>query len=63
MLALAEQYDDSEHEGRVVMSGTVPTLAVPRKGEVTVVLELIDPVLDRTLRHVYSVHPMGPIFE
>jgi len=63
MLALAAQYDGSEHEGRIVMSGTVPTLALPRKGEVTVVLELIDPVLDRTLRHAYTVHPMSPIFE
>lgn len=63
MLAFVTEFDGPEHEGRVVMSGTVPTMAVPHKGEATVVLELIDPVLERTLRHAYTVRPMAPIFE
>ena len=63
MLALVARFDGPEHEGRVVMSGTVPTLALPDKGYAAISLELFDPVLDRRLQHTYQVHPMNPIFE
>jgi len=63
MLALVEKFDGPEHEGRILMSGTVPTLALPEKGRAAITLELLDPVLDRRLQHTYCVHPMTPIFE
>ena len=63
MLEFVASYDGPEHEGRVVMSGTVPTMAVPNKGKATIELALFDPVLDRRLEHAYTVHPMAPIFE
>ena len=63
MLDFIAEHDGPEHEGRIVLSGTIPTLAVPPKGEATIVLELVDPVRGRRIEHPYTVRPMAPIFE
>lgn len=47
---------------RVILSGTVPTQAVPPKEGATVVLELMDPVKGRSIRHEYAVRVMSEFF-
>lgn len=56
LVSFVHEQDGDQAEGRVVFSGTVPTLAKPPKGDVTIGLELADPVRRRTLTHDYTVH-------
>ena len=56
LMALVRERDGDVAEGRLVFGGTVPTLAPPPKGDVTIALELNDPRAGRRLRHVYRVH-------
>lgn len=56
LMAFVREHDGDQAEGRLVFSGTVPTRAKPPKGEVTIRLDLTDPVLNRSLRHEYTVH-------
>ena len=48
--------DGVQADGRLVFSGTVPTKATPPKGDVTICLELADPLLQRSLTHDYTAH-------
>ncbi|HEY5682957.1 MAG TPA: DUF2848 family protein [Sulfuricaulis sp.] len=56
LMAFVRANDGDLMEGRLVFSGTVPTRAKPPQGDVTIRLDLIDPVLHRSLRHDYNVH-------
>ena len=56
LVSFVREQDGDQAEGRVVFSGTVPTKATPPKGDVTIRLELADPVRQRTLTHDYTVH-------
>lgn len=56
LMVFVREHDGDAAEGRLVFSGTVPTQAKPPKGGVTIRLELSDPVLQRSLRHDYTVH-------
>ncbi len=56
LMALVREHDGNQAEGRLVFSGTVPTRAKPPAGDVTINLNLTDPVLNRSLRHDYTVH-------
>ncbi|HYA37512.1 MAG TPA: DUF2848 family protein [Candidatus Methylomirabilis sp.] len=66
LMAFVNEHDGDQPEGRLVFSGTVPTQARPPPGDVTIGLELADPVLLRSLTHSYRVHvrheyfPAGP---
>jgi len=66
LMAFVSQHDGNLAEGRLVFSGTVPTQARPPQGDVTIDIELDDPVLARSLTHRYHVHvrseyfPAGP---
>jgi len=62
LMAFVREHDGDLMEGRLVFSGTVPTQAKPPKGDVTIRLDLIDPVLHRSLRHDYNVHVRGEYF-
>jgi len=56
LMTFVHEQDGDQAEGRVVFSGTVPTRATPPKGDVTIRLELDDPVMRRSLTHDYTVH-------
>lgn len=56
LVSFVREQDGDQAEGRVVFSGTVPTRAMPPKGDVTIHLELADPVIQRSLTHQYTVH-------
>jgi hypothetical protein len=56
LMSFVRKQDGDRGEGRVVFSGTVPTQARPPQGDVTIDLELADPVLARSLTHSYNVH-------
>jgi hypothetical protein len=56
LMAFVREQDGDVAEGRLVFSGTVPTLAKPPPGDVTISLDLTDPVTKRSLRHDYTVH-------
>ena len=56
LMSFVREQDGDQAEGRLVFSGTVPTKAIPPKGDVTIRLELADPVMQRSLTHDYSVH-------
>ena len=56
LMTFVRERDGDQAEGRLVFSGTVPTRATPPKGDVTIRLELADPVLHRSLTHDYAVH-------
>jgi Protein of unknown function (DUF2848) len=66
LMRFVGEHDGDQAEGRLVFSGTVPTQARPPAGDVTIDLELVDPVLGRSLAHRYRVHarreyfPAGP---
>jgi hypothetical protein len=66
LMTFVREQDGDAAEGRLVFSGTVPTRAKPPPGDVTICLDLADPVLKRSLRHNYTVHvrheyfPVGP---
>lgn len=62
LMAFINQHDGNQAEGRLVFSGTVPTLARPPQGDVTIGLELTDPVLARSLTHNYRVHVLHEYF-
>jgi hypothetical protein len=56
LMSFMREQDGAQDEGRFVFSGTVPTKATPPKGDVTIRLELTDPVMQRSLTHDYSLH-------
>lgn len=56
LMTFVREQDGNQAEGRLVFSGTVPTKTTPPKGDVTIRLELADPVMQRSLTHDYSVH-------
>ena len=56
LMTFVREQDGDVAEGRLVFSGTVPTQARPPQGDVTIDLELADPVLARSLTHSYNVH-------
>lgn len=56
LMTFVREQDGDQAEGRLVFSGTVPTKATPPKGDVTIRLELADPVMQRSLMHDYTVH-------
>jgi len=56
LMSFVCEQDGDQAEGRLVFSGTVPTKATPPKGDVTIHLELADPVMQRSLTHDYNVH-------
>ncbi len=56
LMAFVNEHDGDQPEGRLVFSGTVPTQARPPRGDVTIGLELADPVQARSLTHSYRVH-------
>lgn len=62
LLAFAARHDGAEHEGRLLLSGTVPTLAEPPRDQARFEMTLTDPVLGRRLEHAYTVMPMSEIF-
>lgn len=62
LLAFAARHDGAEHEGRLLLSGTVPTLAEPPRDQARFEMTLTDPVLGRRLEHAYTVLPMSEIF-
>lgn len=55
ILAFVDSHDGPRREGRLVLSGTIPTDATPPKGNVRIELELNDPVLHRAIRHSYDL--------
>jgi len=55
ILAFVDRIDGPEREGRLVLSGTIPTDHQPPKGETTIELRLHDPVLQRTIEHRYRL--------
>lgn len=61
MTFVAEQ-DGDGHEGRLLFSGTVPILATPPKADVTITLQLIDPIADAMIEHRYTVHVLAEFF-
>jgi hypothetical protein len=62
ILAFVAEHDGDEAEGRMVFSGTVPTQEAPPPGDVTIDLELADPVLNRTIRHSYRLTCLAEFF-
>ena len=56
LMTFVHEQDGDQAEGRLVFSCTVPTKATPPKGDVTIRLELADPVMQRSLMHDYTVH-------
>jgi len=62
LMAFVNERDGDQAEGRLVFSGTVPTQARPPQGDVTIDLELADPVLARALTHSYRVHVRDEYF-
>ena len=62
LMSFVHEQDGDQAEGRVVFSGTVPTKATPPKGDVTIRLELADPVMQRSLTHDYNVHARREYF-
>ncbi len=56
LMTFVRAHDGDEAEGRIVFSGTVPTLARPPQGDATIALQLHDPVAGRSLMHTYRVH-------
>ena len=62
LLAFAARHDGAEHEGRLLLSGTVPTLAEPPRDRARFEMTLTDPVLGRRLEHAYTVLPMSELF-
>jgi hypothetical protein len=56
LMTFVREQDGDQAEGRLVFSGTVPTKATPPKDDVTIRLELADPVMQRLLTHDYTVH-------
>jgi hypothetical protein len=62
LMAFVQEYDGDQAEGRLVFCGTVPTQAVPPKGDATISLELADPVTGRSLTHRYTVHVRREFF-
>ena len=62
LMTFVREQDGDQAEGRVVFSGTVPTQATPPKGDVTIRLELADPVMQRSLTHDYTVHVRREFF-
>jgi hypothetical protein len=61
ILAFADKHA-GQQANRVLLSGTVPTLAVPSREGATILLELHDPVSGRSLSHSYTVHVMNEFF-
>lgn len=61
LVAFADQHA-GVGDGTLFLSGTVPTLAAPPKGDATIELELHDPRGGRTIRHAYTVHVMDEYF-
>ena len=62
LMAFVSQHDGNQAEGRLIFSGTVSTQARPPRGDVTIDLELADPVLARSLTHRYHVHVRSEYF-
>jgi hypothetical protein len=62
LMTFVREQDGDQAEGRLVFSGTVPTKATPPKGDVTIRLELVDPVIQRSLTHDYTVHVRREFF-
>ncbi len=62
LLAFVARHDGERAEGRFVFGGTVPTVAVPPRGEATIRIELRDPVRGRALSHTYTAHVFGECF-
>jgi hypothetical protein len=62
ILAFVAEHDGEEAEGRMVLSGTVPTDEAPPAGETTIDLELKDPVLGRSIRHSYQLICLSEYF-
>ncbi len=60
--AFVAQHDGDEAEGRMIFSGTVPTLRQPPREGGMVEFSLTDPVLNRRLVQRYTVSPMREIF-
>jgi hypothetical protein len=63
ILAFVDQHDGPEREGRLVLSGTIPTDAVPPKGEAVIEIELNDPVRGRRIAHSYRLRVLSEYFE
>jgi hypothetical protein len=63
LLTFTARHDGDDHEGRLVLSGTVPTLNEPPRGEARFEMMLDDPELGRRLEHAYTVRPMSELFE
>jgi hypothetical protein len=62
LMTFVHRHDGDQSEGRLVFCGTVPTQAVPPKGDATISLELADPVTGRSLTHRYTVHVRREFF-
>ncbi len=62
LMAFVAQHDGDAGDGRMVFSGTVPTLARPAQAGATIHLQLLDPVAGRRLEHAYTVHVLHEIF-
>ena len=56
------EHDGDAAEGRMIFSGTVPTLRQPPRDGGTIEISLTDPVLNRRLMHRYTVSPMRELF-
>jgi hypothetical protein len=62
LMAFVHECDGDDAEGRLVFSGTVPALAHPPQGDVTINLLLRDPVAVRSLTHSYRVQVLHEYF-
>lgn len=62
ILDFVDRHDGPERNGRLVLSGTIPTDTVPPKGDATIEIELADPVRGRTIAHSYRLRVLSEYF-
>lgn len=60
LMAFIAKHDGPEHEGRLILSGTVPTLATPSDAGAAIDLHMINPHTGQEIQHSYKVHPLKP---
>lgn len=56
------EHDGPQHEGRMVFSGTIETHGRYPATRMEIEISLTDPVLERSIRHAYTVTPLVEFF-